>query len=82
MRGYSVNQNNTTNGFESHHHLHHLHHRLERRLLDIGLTPGTPNVVVKSAPFHGPIEVTVRGSHLVLSRRIAHRILVHVHARA
>jgi Fe2+ transport system protein FeoA len=61
-----------------HHHTHHQHRRFERRLLDMGLTPGTPIVVVKSAPFHGPIEVLVRGSRLALGRRMAHRILVQV----
>ena len=62
----------------NHHHTHHRHRRFERRLLDMGLTPGTPIVVVKSAPFHGPIEVLVRGSRLALGRRMAHRILVQV----
>lgn len=62
----------------SHHHLHHRHQRFERRLMDMGLTPGTPITVVKSAPFQGPIEVTLRGSRLALGRRMAHRILVHV----
>ena len=62
----------------SHHHLHHRHRRFERRLMDMGLTPGTPITVVKSAPFRGPIEVTLRGSRLALGRRMAHRILVHV----
>ncbi|MEM2886171.1 MAG: FeoA family protein [Thermoproteota archaeon] len=27
----------------------------ERRLMDLGLTPGTKVTVVKSAPFHGPL---------------------------
>lgn len=63
---------------QRHHHLHHRHQRFERRLMDMGLTPGTPIIVVKSAPFHGPIEVLIRGSRLALGRRMAHRILVHV----
>jgi Fe2+ transport system protein FeoA len=62
----------------NHHHLHQRHQRFERRLMDMGLTPGTPIIVVKSAPFHGPIEVLIRGSRLALGRRMAHRILVHV----
>ncbi|MEM2027280.1 MAG: FeoA family protein [Candidatus Bathyarchaeia archaeon] len=51
---------------------------LERRLIDMGLTPGTKVTVVKSAPLHGPIEVIVRGSRLALGRGVAERILVEV----
>jgi len=42
----------------------------------MGLTPGTKVTVVKSAPFHGPIEVHVRGSILALGRGMAERIFV------
>jgi Fe2+ transport system protein FeoA len=48
----------------------------KRRLMDMGLTPGAEVVVVKSAPFFGPLEVTVRGSRLALGRGMAERILV------
>jgi DtxR family Mn-dependent transcriptional regulator len=48
----------------------------EKRLMDMGLTPGTKVTVVKSAPFHGPVEVLVRGSRLALGRGMAERILV------
>jgi len=48
----------------------------EKRLMDMGLTPGTRVTVVKSAPFHGPVEVLVRGSRLALGRGMAERILV------
>jgi DtxR family Mn-dependent transcriptional regulator len=48
----------------------------EKRLVDMGLTPGTRVTVVKSAPFHGPIEVRVRGSRLALGRGMAERIFV------
>lgn len=50
----------------------------ERRLSDMGLTPGTRITVVKSAPFHGPLEVLVRGSRLALGRGVAERIYVEV----
>ncbi|MEM2917478.1 MAG: FeoA family protein [Candidatus Bathyarchaeia archaeon] len=50
----------------------------EKRLLDLGLTPGTKVTVVKSAPFHGPIEILVRGSRLALGRGMAERILVEI----
>ncbi len=48
----------------------------EKRLVDMGLTPGTRVAVVKSAPFHGPFEVIVRGSRLALGRGMAERIFV------
>jgi len=48
----------------------------EKRLMDMGLTPGADVVMVKSAPFHGPIEVIVRGSRLALGRGMAERIFV------
>jgi len=51
---------------------------LERRLVDMGLTPGTRVIVVKSAPFHGPLEVLVRGSRLALGRGMASRVFVEV----
>ena len=47
-----------------------------KRLMDMGLTPGTKVTVVKSAPFHGPLEVLVRGSRLALGRGMAERIFV------
>jgi Fe2+ transport system protein FeoA len=51
---------------------------LQRRLLDMGLTPGTKVVVVKSSPFGGPLEVQVRGSRLAIGRGVAERIYVKV----
>jgi DtxR family Mn-dependent transcriptional regulator len=48
----------------------------EKRLMDMGLTPGTEVLVVKSAPFHGPLEISVRGSRLALGRGMAKRIFV------
>jgi len=44
--------------------------------MDMGLTPGTEILVVKSAPFHGPVEILVRGSRLALGRGMAERIFV------
>jgi Fe2+ transport system protein FeoA len=48
----------------------------EKRLMDMGLTPGAEVMVVKSAPFHGPLEIIVRGSRLALGRGMAERIFV------
>jgi Fe2+ transport system protein FeoA len=50
----------------------------EKRLMDMGLTPGTKVTVVKSAPFHGPLEILVRGSRLAIGRGMAERILVEI----
>lgn len=52
--------------------------RFTKRLSDLGLTPGTKVTVVKSAPFNGPLEVSVRGSRLAIGRGMASRILVDV----
>jgi Fe2+ transport system protein FeoA len=49
-----------------------------KRLTDLGLTPGTDVTVVKSAPFKGPLEITVRGSRLAIGRGMASRIMVDV----
>ena len=38
----------------------------QRRLIDLGLTPGTKVSVIKASPFHGPLEIAVRGSDLAL----------------
>jgi len=56
------------------------HHamRLKKRLMDMGLTSGTKVTVVKSAPFHGPLEIYARGARLVLGRGMAERIFVEV----
>ena len=49
---------------------------LVRRLSEMGLTPGTEVIIVRSAPLHGPIEVKVRGVSLALGRGIASKIFV------
>jgi len=46
--------------------------------MDMGFTPGTRVTVVKSAPFHGPFEILVRGSRLALGRGMAERIFVEI----
>jgi len=50
----------------------------KKRLMDMGLTPGTRITVVRSAPFRGPLEVSVRGSRLALGRGMAERIFVEI----
>ena len=47
-----------------------------QRLADLGLTPGTEVMVVKSAIFHGPLMVCVRGTTLAIGRGLASKIFV------
>jgi Fe2+ transport system protein FeoA len=68
-------------GHMRHGHMRHGYGRawgFEKRLMDMGLTPGTRVTVVKSAPFLGPFEILVRGSRLALGRGIAQRIFVEI----
>ncbi|MEG2989607.1 MAG: FeoA family protein, partial [Oscillospiraceae bacterium] len=41
---------------------------VRRRLVDMGLTPGTRVTVRKVAPFGDPIEVNIRGYELSLRK--------------
>ena len=47
-----------------------------RRLAEMGLTPGTPVVVERSAPFGDPVVVSLRGYELTLRRREADAVIV------
>ncbi|MEL7562622.1 metal-dependent transcriptional regulator [Dehalogenimonas sp. 4OHTPN] len=47
-----------------------------RRLLDLGLTPGTKIKVNRIAPFKGPVEIAVRGSKLALGDEIVCNVFV------
>ncbi|MEG2930176.1 MAG: FeoA family protein [Ruthenibacterium sp.] len=47
---------------------------LRRRLLDMGLTPGTTIMVRKIAPMGDPIEVHLRGYELTLRLHDAKKI--------
>lgn len=47
-----------------------------QRLTDLGLTPNTEVTVVKSALFHGPLMVSVRGTTLAIGRGVASRVFV------
>jgi Fe2+ transport system protein FeoA len=49
---------------------------LVRRLAEMGLTPGTEVKVVRSAPFGGPVEVSVRGVSLALGYGVASKVFV------
>lgn len=47
---------------------------IKRRIMDMGLTKGVEVHVRKAAPFGDPIEVTVRGYELSLSKADAEMI--------
>jgi DtxR family Mn-dependent transcriptional regulator len=50
--------------------------RVLRRLLDMGLTPGTKIMVSRIAPLKGPVEIAVRGSKLALGDEIACNVFI------
>ena len=47
-----------------------------RRLMELGLVPGTPVELVRRAPMGDPIELRVRGAHFSIRRSEAERIHV------
>jgi len=47
-----------------------------QRLSDLGLTPGTTVYPVRAAPMKGPVEICVRGSNIVIGRKIAEKIFI------
>jgi len=49
---------------------------VKRRLVDMGLTPGTEVTVRKIAPFGDPIEVNLRGYELSLRKEDARQIIL------
>ncbi len=46
------------------------------RLLEMGLVQGTSVRMVKFAPWGDPVQLSVRGYHLAISRKTAQAILV------
>ncbi len=49
---------------------------IKRRIMDMGITKGTPVSVRKVAPLGDPIEVTVRGFELSLRKDEAENVIV------
>lgn len=49
---------------------------VRRRLLDMGLVPGTEIAVVKTAPLGDPVEYLVRGYRLLLRKSEAKLVAV------
>lgn len=54
---------------------------LRRRLLDMGLTPGTQVMVKKMAPMGDPIELALRGYLLSIRKEDAAKIQLKEEAR-
>jgi len=50
----------------------------QRRLEDMGLTPGAKISVSRAAPLGGPVEIRVRGSSLAIGRGMAQKICLKV----
>lgn len=51
---------------------------IRRRILDMGITPGTEIVITKIAPFGDPIEIRLRGYALSFRKNDAKDIMVEV----
>lgn len=49
---------------------------VKKRLMDMGITPGTEIKMVKAAPLGDPVEVNLRGYELSLRKDEADQILV------
>ena len=54
--------------------------RLRRRLLDMGVTPGTTVYLRKKAPLGDPLEITIRGYELTLRKTEARLVVLEVEA--
>lgn len=49
---------------------------LKRKLLDMGVIPGSSFEVVKLAPLGDPVEIKIKGYHLSLRKEEANKITV------
>mgnify|MGYP005831226193 CR=1 FL=1 len=49
---------------------------LVKRLAEMGLTPGVEVKLVRKCPFHGPVQVEVRGVVLALGYGVASKVFV------
>ena len=52
--------------------------RFRRRLLDMGVTPGTIIFLRKKAPLGDPLEITLRGYELTLRKDEAQLVVLEV----
>jgi len=53
-----------------------------RRIMDMGLCPGTSFRVENAAPFNGPIQISIRDTSLALGRELAETVFVEVESGA
>jgi Fe2+ transport system protein FeoA len=51
-------------------------HHAKKRLACLGIVPGVEIIKKKAAPFHGPIEIIVKGTSLVIGRGLGAKINV------
>ncbi|MCB1195916.1 ferrous iron transport protein A [bacterium] len=49
---------------------------LKRKLLDMGVIPGSSFEIVKLAPLGDPVEIKIKGYHLSLRKEEANKITV------
>lgn len=49
---------------------------MKRRLIDLGVTPGTEITMLRCAPLGDPVEFSILGYNLSLRRKEAKKILV------
>ena len=49
---------------------------IRRRLIDMGITPGTEVIMKKAAPFGDPVEIHVRGYELSLRIAEAEQVII------
>ena len=49
---------------------------MQRRLSQLGFLPGNKIRIIRSAPFHGPLLISVEGREIVLGRGVAAHIIV------
>jgi Fe2+ transport system protein FeoA len=54
------------------------HGKIKRRLMDMGIIPGTEMEVQKTAPLGDPLEIKFKGYNLSLRREEADMIVVEV----
>lgn len=54
---------------------------LRRRIIDMGVTPGTEIRMLGSAPFGDPVRLSVRGYRLSMRKADAARIMVNTEGR-
>ena len=55
--------------------------RFRRRLLDMGVTPGTTVYLRKKAPLGDPLEITIRGYELTLRKSEAQLVVLEVEGK-